>query len=595
MSSPAPGEGKLQTLEGWRFALCIVALSLSVLTFIGIPFAVFGFIFVTRARRELSAVVAQRNHADHWARVYGADLESTRALAARVGAWDVREREMQLRSMDEALEARRREADVTMHAAAEEKQKIIASAEEEAAQQRQTASDILQKAEMQREAILAETQRQKTTLIDEGNAEAVRLRSEAEAVLSEAKKERVEMLSLAEEQLGELKSQIEQSESDFRNAEAALSTLRDEVLDLRATADMNDFGLYDFENPAEDSLLVAEELKEVQESIKFAVRTKNAVSATRGFILNDSKRQGEKLVADMSKLLLRAFNAEAENCVKTVKAGRLSVARERLNRSAAAVARLGTGMDIQITDMYLELRKRELELTHKHMEAVKALKEEERLERERQRDEARARKEFEEAKRRQLAEVAHFRAAFERLRDSGDAEGAQEVEMRLDRAEERLSDIEDRMADTRAGHVYVISNVGSFGRGVVKIGMTRRMTPEDRVRELGDASVPFLFDQHAMIFSPDAYTLELKLHQYFAHRRVNLVNMRREYFYATPAEVKEALIEIGDAHVIEFREQWSAPEFTQSAVLRKERGLPEVPTSSLEGLYNASFGTKREG
>ena len=94
----------------------------------------------------------------------------------------------------------------------------------------------------------------------------------------------------------------------------------------------------------------------------------------------------------------------------------------------------------------------------------------------------------------------------------------------------------------RAGHVYVISNVGAFGGNMVKIGMTRRLEPLDRVRELGDASVPFRYDVHAMIFSDDAVGLENHLHHRLAAHRVNLVNMRREFFRVSPADVRDILV-----------------------------------------------------
>jgi hypothetical protein len=118
----------------------------------------------------------------------------------------------------------------------------------------------------------------------------------------------------------------------------------------------------------------------------------------------------------------------------------------------------------------------------------------------------------------------------------------------------------------RLGYVYVISNLGAFGERMVKIGMTRRVTPEERVRELGDASVPFRFDTHALIFSEDAVALETALHQRFADRAVNQVNRHREFFYATPAEVRQALLELnfGDNIVVEYDEQTPADEWRRS-------------------------------
>src|SRR4030095_4147116 len=116
-----------------------------------------------------------------------------------------------------------------------------------------------------------------------------------------------------------------------------------------------------------------------------------------------------------------------------------------------------------------------------------------------------------------------------------------EAEAKLAEIQAAVEGVDDRAANVRAGYVYVISNVGAFGERMVKIGMTRRLEPMDRVRELGDASVPFRYDVHALIFSDDAVTLETQLHQALADHKVNMVNNRREFFYATPADVKTLL------------------------------------------------------
>src|SRR5690606_38239824 len=112
-------------------------------------------------------------------------------------------------------------------------------------------------------------------------------------------------------------------------------------------------------------------------------------------------------------------------------------------------------------------------------------------------------------------------------------DGIAELEAKLREIDSGLAGLAERAANTRAGHVYVISNIGAFGERMVKIGMTRRLEPMDRVRELGDASVPFRYDVHALFFSEDAVGLEAALHRRFADRRVNMVNPRREFFYAT--------------------------------------------------------------
>lgn len=136
--------------------------------------------------------------------------------------------------------------------------------------------------------------------------------------------------------------------------------------------------------------------------------------------------------------------------------------------------------------------------------------------------------------------------------------------------ESRLHDIDSaieqndyRTANIRAGYVYVISNRGSFGQHIVKIGLTRRLEPMDRVKELGDASVPFPFDVHAIFFADDAVTLENELHQAFADERVNRINERREFFFATPDQVRRVLADkVGN--LLEFNEHPEATQFLQS-------------------------------
>ncbi|GAA3055014.1 MULTISPECIES: DUF4041 domain-containing protein [Actinomycetes] len=358
---------------------------------------------------------------------------------------------------------------------------------------------------------------------------------------------------------------------DERRAEVA--KLKDEVLVLNEAQDVQDYGLYDFENPAEDSVRLSAQLSHVRAEIKAMVKDKSATTADSGWTVNHSVSKGRKMVADMSKLLLRAYNAEAENAIKTVKAGNLTTAVKRLDRSAEAVARLGKMMGIRITHRYAHLRRQELELTHQHLESVRAAKEEEREVRRREREEAQAQKEFLALKAKQEKEVAHYRNVLLSLRESGQTGEAEKVTLALQQAEEKLADVERTMANTRAGYVYVISNRGAFGEKVVKIGMTRRLNPDDRIRELSDASVPFNFDKHTMIFSEDAVGLESALHRHFADRRVNLINMRREYFYATPGQVRDALV-AHDVQVLEFHEGSEAAEYEASQLKRRQQHAP---------------------
>ncbi|WP_052504815.1 DUF4041 domain-containing protein [Enteractinococcus helveticum] len=373
-------------------------------------------------------------------------------------------------------------------------------------------------------------------------------------------------------------SELEALEELKETEKNKISELKTKVVDLEEMFNLNDYGLYNFENPANDSVRYSEQLQKVKVDIKRMVKNKTATSASTTWTVNNSAAQGRKMVNDMSKLLLRAFNAEAENSIKTVRAGHLTTALKRLDRSAQAVARLGKMMDLRITSAYVRLREEELRLTHAHLEAKKAAKELEREERAREREERRAQREFEAAKAKQIKEVEHYRTVLETLQSSGDEVAIASASANLTAAEEKLADVESTMANTRAGYVYVISNRGAFGQGIVKIGMTRRLDPMDRVRELGDASVPFYFDAHTMIFAKDAVGLERALHKHFAEVRVNLVNLRREYFYSTPAEVKAALMELYqdyEAQLLEFHETADAPEYEASEDMRGRGNIPQ--------------------
>lgn len=365
----------------------------------------------------------------------------------------------------------------------------------------------------------------------------------------------------------DLARQIASAEQDLAAANAELAAVRGEVLDVRQVADRHNIGFYDYEHPAETSVKLADELAVVRARIKDQLRDKTAVTTVSGFTFNGSTKEGSKFVRDLSALLLRAYNAEAENCVKTVKAGNLLTAAARLEKAREQIAKRGTMIGLQITSAFHGLREKELELAARHLEAVAIQKQLEAEARAEAREAVKAQREWEALKAKQKKEVDHYANVLIQLQAAGDLEGVQRVQVQLDEAEAKLVDAEDNALNTRAGYVYVISNLGAFGDGVVKIGMTRRLNPMERVRELGDASVPFLFDVHALFFSKDAVGIETMLHQHFAGQRVNLVNLRREYFYASPAAVKGALME-HHVELVEYQENAPAEEFAASKDLR---------------------------
>jgi hypothetical protein len=151
----------------------------------------------------------------------------------------------------------------------------------------------------------------------------------------------------------------------------------------------------------------------------------------------------------------------------------------------------------------------------------------------------------------------------------GDEAGAARLREQLAEVDRAIESVDYRAANIRAGYVYLVSNIGSFGEKMVKLGLTRRLDPMDRIRELSDASVPFNFDVHALFFSKNAVGIETAMHQRLANLRVNIVNRRREFFRATPLEVKAHLGELA-GELLEFQELPEALEYRQS--LRAQLG-----------------------
>lgn len=364
------------------------------------------------------------------------------------------------------------------------------------------------------------------------------------------------------------KADLSSAQGELNKTATDLQHVHSELIQTRDGIKLQSFGLFDFANPAEDAVRLSTQLEQVRSQIKEQVRNKNAVSATSNFTFNNSTAKGRSFVNKMCKVALRSYNAEVENAISRMKAGNLEAAAKRLEKAREQVERMGDMISLRVMPSYHQLRLQELELAAIHLEAKKAAKEAEREERARLREEKKAQDEMAAERKHLDKEKSHYQNVIQKLRDQGRLDELSELEERLALIQHSIEDVDYRAANIRAGYVYVISNVGSFGERMVKIGMTRRLDPMDRVRELGDASVPFNFDVHTLHFSQDAVSVESELHRRFEMQKVNRVNTRREFFYVTPAEVKEALAGI-DGSVLEFKDEPEADQFHQSIAMRE--------------------------
>ncbi|HEX5540494.1 MAG TPA: DUF4041 domain-containing protein [Micromonospora sp.] len=359
-------------------------------------------------------------------------------------------------------------------------------------------------------------------------------------------------------------------QTEKANLERKLADLRRQVVVTEETALLQEAGVYQYRHPLSDAVAYEDRLAKIRDRIKSMAKVDGgAVRAATGWTVNGSLTEGRKMVRDFSKLMLRAYNAEADNLVRGLKPYKLESAIERLGRVAATIAKLGKTMDIRISEEYHRLRVHELELTADYQEKVAEEKEREREEKARLREERRVQQEIERERARLDKERQHYANALAALQAKGDVAAVVQMEERLAQIDKAIDDVDYRAANVRAGYVYVISNLGAFGDNMVKIGMTRRLDPRDRIRELSDASVPFNFDVHALFFSEDAVGIESQMHARLADRRVNRVNLRREFFYATPEEAKEHLLELAGS-LLQYEEDPEALEYRQSLTQAQE-------------------------
>lgn len=333
------------------------------------------------------------------------------------------------------------------------------------------------------------------------------------------------------------------------------------VAELNDERVLQDVGIYRYHHPLENAVAYRDRLDQLSVRIAEVVKRGAAIERSNMFTFDGSLAKGRSMTNDLAKLMLRAYNAETENVVRTLRAGNTAVALKRLGATRDAIAKLGSMMEMRISDDYHALRIAEIELTADYQMKKEEEREAARAERERLREERKVEMELAAARERLDKERSHLATVIEKLKATGDSDP--DLERKLADVDSAIAQNDFRAANIRAGYVYVISNRGAFGQHVVKIGLTRRLEPLERVYELGDASVPFRFDVHAIYFSEDAVKLEAELHNHFASRRVNWANDRREFFFATPAEVRDVLAEkLGN--LLEFAEHAESTEYLQS-------------------------------
>lgn len=392
-----------------------------------------------------------------------------------------------------------------------------------------------------------------------------------------------------------------QRQQDINKLNAEITDKKQQIISLDDAILVQEFGLYSPRYDFANAIDYKEKLTEIRNLQKECIKNDTALSGDTNWTVNNSASKGKKMVKDMQKLLLRAFNSECDEIISKIKYNNIDASVKKINSSAATISKLGTIMNIAITSKYLNLKIQEAYLALEYQLKKQQEKEEAKEARAQMREAAKLQREIEEQRKKIEKEKTHYQRALQTVLKQLETAASEErdallakrteLEKELGSIEVSLTDIDYREANQRAGYVYVISNIGSFGENIFKIGMTRRLDPQDRIDELGSASVPFNFDVHAMIFSDDAPALEAALHRAFENKKLNMVNHRREFFYATLNEIKEVIKSNFDK-TVEFIDIPDAEQYRISKKMRSDLGSDEVPFHNIHLTPPTSAGNK---
>lgn len=385
-----------------------------------------------------------------------------------------------------------------------------------------------------------------------------------------------------DKQINLLSNQIDQLDKQSKKREQELSEnisiLDSKLKQLEEQDFIESFGFYESKYNFQEADEYKQRLDKTRTQQKQFIKERRAAICHQEWLVNGSTKEGKRMTDNFMKLVLRAFNGECDASTMKVKYNNIQTMRNRIIKAYEDLNKLSQVTNVEITETYLNLKLNELYLTHEYQEKKYQEQEEQRLIREQMREEEKAIREFEKAKQEAEKEAYRYEEALKQARkDIESATGKtqeklfsqiEELQRRLAEAEANKERAISQAQLTKMGYVYIISNIGSFGEDVYKIGMTRRLEPMDRVKELGSASVPFPFDVHAMIFCENAPELEARLHRYFDNKRMNKENKRKEFFKISIEEIVGAVTRI-DEQLKTCRSKITFTKIAEAADYRK--------------------------
>lgn len=394
-----------------------------------------------------------------------------------------------------------------------------------------------------------------------------------------------ELLNTKKEALSKLTSELDNLTSSISSKKEILSKLKKDIeildkkyRDLEEIPNMESFGLYKPHYDFATALQFKDKLKYVRDLQKEMLRKETAYTISRPMTLDNSESKGKSMQKKNGKQIVRTFNVECEAAINKITYSNIDRIKARIEKSFEQLNKLNQPNGISLSNRYKTEKLKELHLAFEYEEKKKEEKDLLREQREKEREEKALQKEVLIKQKNINKEIDHFSNMITELeielKSKSDSEKEElqrqisELKLKIKDNEKQKSELDYRIENSTAGYVYIISNIGSFGEGILKIGVTRRLDPMERVDELGSASVPFKFDVHALIFSYDAYKLESELHEKFADKRINKMNSRKEYFDLTIDEIKDTLEQYKDL-TIDFNEIPEASEYRESLKIVK--------------------------
>ncbi|HEL1200242.1 TPA: DUF4041 domain-containing protein, partial [Streptococcus equi subsp. zooepidemicus] len=357
-----------------------------------------------------------------------------------------------------------------------------------------------------------------------------------------------------------------------------LKSIEDEISISNDILNLQEYGFFERKYKFSDSTQYKDKLDTIRMKQKDFVKSGRAGVITTPLLLDNSQSKGKAMQNQLIKAAIRGFNGEADAHLVKVTVTNIDKKISALRKAFEQLNKMYERNKIQITHAYLDLKIEELRLAAEYELQKQEEKELLREQRAKEKEDKKLQAEI-AAKRKQVEkDRKHFKQMLEnveKLLESASPEEQDKLKLQLSEYQDKLSELDDieedidyREGHATAGYVYIISNIGAFGEDVYKIGVTRRLEPMERIRELGSASVPFQFDVHALIFSEEAFALESELHNKFEAYKVNKINSRKEYFRVPFAKIKEVL-ENHKELAIELTEKAEAFEYRQGILIEK--------------------------